>query len=568
MRRSRNGESSHSRLVGVLVVIDLALSVLLKATTLGGKLGPWLQWILLLVAAGLCVHLFVQRKPAKTAQVLIPAYSRNQRILGVVALVLVTLATFGPRTYRYVQAHRPPGRLIVLVAEFDGPDREKYQFRQRFINKLNSALGQYRNDVEVRKLDSLIQEGSPKHDILAIGMAHKAAILIWGWYAATVQNAQVSVHFELLRPPRIAPPLSLDLQGEARTFSIAELNSFTLQEDLSGKLAFACLFTVGLARYSTGDYPSAMGALSQALAESSSVSPSDAAILLYYLGHLSELQGEPDRALAYYSAGIRFKPDFAEILNNRGNLYEAKREHDKAIADYNEAIRLRPDFADAFHNRGFAYHFKGDTDKAIADLTEAIRLKPDFPYAHSNRGNAYRAKGDLDKAISDHTEAIRLKSDDAVLFYNRANAYSGSYDHDRAIADYSEAIRLVPSYANAWCNRGNEYYTTQDFDKAIADASEAIRLRPDLADAFYNRGLAHNARCEYHEAIADFSEYIRLKPDDADAYVSRAYAYIQTGDTLAANAGIREVVRLRPELAKTLLRHDSALIQIIVPRTR
>jgi len=552
----------------LLAAVNLALSVLLKATALAGRLGPLLQWLPLLVAAALCVWLLARRRQAKVADVRIPAYSKKQRILGLAALLLVSLVTFGPRIYRRVQAAVPPNKIIVLVAEFDGPDRQKYQFRQRFTNKLHSALSRYSKDVEVRKLDTIISEGTQQRDIAAIGSASKATILIWGWYAATTLNAQASIHFELLRPPKVAPLLSRELQGEVRTCGAAELNSFALQEDLSGELAFACLFTVGLARYSANDRVGAIDALSEALVKGRAATPLDKALLLFYRGGLFATEGDTARAIVDYSEGADLRPDFAEILFNRGNLYTGLHEYEKATADYTGVIGLRPDYADAFLGRGYAHFANGDTVKAITDLTEAIKLRPDFAEAYSNRGGIYRAKGDFAEAIADHTEAVRLRPDDATFFFNRGNAYSSKGDHDRSIADYSEAIRLMPSYASAWCNRGNEYYVIRDFDKAIADADEAIRLQPDMVNALYNRGLAHNARREYHQAIADLTVAIKLKPDDADAFLHRSRAYDAIGDSISAGTDLREVVRLRPDVAKMLDNNDSVVLQIIVPRSR
>jgi Tetratricopeptide repeat len=78
---------------------------------------------------------------------------------------------------------------------------------------------------------------------------------------------------------------------------------------------------------------------------------------------------------------------------------------DRAIADYSAAIRIDPNYVAAFVDRRIAYRAKGDLDRAIADDNQAIRLNPNDAFAYApaapcqhRRGTAYQAKGDLERA--------------------------------------------------------------------------------------------------------------------------------------------------------------------------
>ena len=79
-------------------------------------------------------------------------------------------------------------------------------------------------------------------------------------------------------------------------------------------------------------------------------------------------------------------PDDADAYSRRGWAWLQKGEPDQAIADYSAAIRLFPEDAENWSDRGRAWQKKGELDKAIADLDQAIRLDPEDAENWSARG--------------------------------------------------------------------------------------------------------------------------------------------------------------------------------------
>ena len=65
------------------------------------------------------------------------------------------------------------------------------------------------------------------------------------------------------------------------------------------------------------------------------------------------------------------------MYNQRGLLYLSfgSGNPDAAIADFTAALGLDPKDANAYSNRAKAYRAKGDRDRAIADETESRRLR-------------------------------------------------------------------------------------------------------------------------------------------------------------------------------------------------
>jgi uncharacterized protein (TIGR02145 family) len=172
-----------------------------------------------------------------------------------------------------------------------------------------------------------------------------------------------------------------------------------------------------------------------------------------------------------------------ELLYNRGNDYRVKGDYDKAIEYYTAALKIKPDYNNALSARGVAYFEKRNYDRAIEDFAAAIRLKPDDEVLLYNRGRAFYEKGDYDRAIGDYNEALKIDPDYYGALIERGSAFlergSKKYDYDLAIEDFTAAIRLEPFYHRAMNKRGVAYYKKGNYDKAIMDFEAALRLAPN-----------------------------------------------------------------------------------------
>jgi tetratricopeptide (TPR) repeat protein len=435
---------------------------------------------------------------------------RPWALAGLVIIPLLTMGGVGNHLY---QQARPPTKVILLVADFDGPEPQKYRVTETVLARLRQALARY-DDVQVETLGRAITEAQGSAAARAEGEKRQAAIVIWGWYGATAEAVPLSVHFEVLRSPEYMPELRPEAKGQVQTMAVSELESFTLQTHLSAEMTYLSLFTVGMARYAAEDWDGAIARFNDALSQTAERIPAlDQSIVHLYCGNAYRAKGDYDRAIADYDQAIQLQPDYAEAYNNRGVAYRNKGDYDRAIASFDQAIQLQPDLAEAYNNRGNAYASKGDYDRAIADYDQAIQLKPDYAEAYYNRGLAHKNKGDHDRAIADYDQAIQLQPDLAEAYNNRGVAYYDKDDYDRAIADYDQAIQLQPDDADAYYNRGLAYYDKGDHDRAIADFDQAIQFKPDYANAYYCRGLAYKRKGEKEKAIADFNKFLELSDD-------------------------------------------------------
>ncbi len=171
-----------------------------------------------------------------------------RRLANTGLIMIPILSLSGVADWFYVQ-NLPPKDIIVLVADFDGVEPKRYRVAKNIRKNLEEATKHY-TDVEVKELNQTITE---KQSARAIGDQQKASIVIWGDYGVTPINVQVSVHFEVMKPPDYFPELEETAKGKAQTSAIAELNSFNLQTRLFKEMSYLTLFSLGMVQYAKSD---------------------------------------------------------------------------------------------------------------------------------------------------------------------------------------------------------------------------------------------------------------------------------------------------------------------------
>jgi len=132
---------------------------------------------------------------------------RRLRPYALAGLVLIPLLAVGVMGYHRYQQAQPPDKVILLVADFEGPEPQKYRVTETVLARLRAALEPYKKDVQVEALGRAITEVEGSAAARAEGEKRKATIVLWGWYGATAEAVPLSIHFEVLRPPKYMPEL-------------------------------------------------------------------------------------------------------------------------------------------------------------------------------------------------------------------------------------------------------------------------------------------------------------------------------------------------------------------------
>jgi tetratricopeptide (TPR) repeat protein len=438
-------------------------------------------------------------------------------IFVIVVVIVVTLVKLKPELLSPLGWSLPQKQRTVkiLVAEFEGPDPQKYRVTDNILNEIRRKTEDYK-DVEIVKLTRGITEGDGQKVARQIGQDQKADIVIWGWYGANEDNAQVSANFELLNPNG---KLGEEAQGKVRTMAVAELKSFRIQTNLGKELTYLSLVTLGMSRYAAEDWDGTIARLTNAIGLVKAFPNAfDPSAIYFYRAVAYSHKGKKDWALTDYNNALKYKVNYPEARNNRGIIYDEKGEKKLAIVDYTKAIDLNPYLAEPLNNRGLIYSKEGKEDLAIINYNKALDLNPNSAESHNNRGIYYSKKGKVGLAIVDYNEALKLKPNSAEYHNNRGFAFYKMGQNNLAINDYNKALKINSTLAEVYGNRGLISYEQGNFTEAMSDWQKAISIDGSLAEpqmalavTLYQEGDAVAAKSLAKKALQLDKRYSNLQ---------------------------------------------------------
>lgn len=415
-------------------------------------------------------------------------YSKQIRRLALVGLIGMPLVSLGIWGYTRYQESLPPEKFIVLVADFSGPDPEKYRVTETLLNRLRSTFEKY-DEVAVESLGKSISEQDGDATARAEGAARKASIIVWGWYGVTEGSLVMSSNFVILCPLDCAPDLQAEVQGEVQPLPISQIDSFMIQTQLSERMSSLCLLTLGLFEFSDEKWNTALSIFTDALQ-----------------------QGENELSAP-------------QVYYYRGLTYWHLHDLDLAFNDFSDAIRGDPDYARAYQIRSFLQLIRNAPDQAISDISQAIIISPKEASFYKDRGNLYLFMQKYGLAIKDFDEAIILDPSNASYFQYRGMVYYLSKNYELALPDLEKAISLykrqklpkspldIEAIARTYVFRGSISYENKNYSNALRDLNKAIDLKPDYANAYHIRAVVYADMGNRDQAIEDLKTAIALSTE-------------------------------------------------------
>lgn len=161
------------------------------------------------------------------------------------------------------------------------------------------------------------------------------------------------------------------------------------------------------------------------------------------------------RALADFSAAIRYSPHYAQAFLNRAALYLVRRDYTRAIADYDEAIVILPDQPDPYSARCWARALEGrDLENARADCDRALGLNPHSQSALDTRGFLNLRQSRVAEAFSDYDAAVQFDPANAHALYGRGIAASRMGRVQDGQADLAAATQIDARIAQTYAAYG------------------------------------------------------------------------------------------------------------------
>ncbi len=512
-----------------------------------------------------------------------PAGVRRRRAFAVFGVIAAAGLIWG--TWSAYNRLRPPSGYIVVLADIRRTDATLpwVDFAGHFEQYLESELTGLETTVRVvRTHEAYDSAGAAR----AAGVAHKATLVIWGWY----DSRGVSIRAEALRVPTVShEAVGLPLIGQSLLYAVsgglvgapeagvsdvarfvrvpATLTDFEVFA-LNGpqQVAYVSTAILGMAFFINKDMEHALVMFDKAIAHSESggaaIVRADAvyfqrSYVLYTMGRLDESVADLRRVLT-------LKPDSYEAHYNLAialaEVCTPARQLDAAIAEAEAAVRLQPDVADAHMLLGDLYRQRGAYEDALAQFQRAAELAPDRPEPYELLSSVQSALGltaDAEKsrrtALALRQKAVGDKAVDAFQAHlGLADAYVAAGEYDKAIAEYQAASTLKPDDYRVHWGLGNAYYWSGKADQAEAEYKAWATGWPKDANAHLLLGLFYMEHAKTQEAIAELKQAAALAPCDPSAHLLLASIYFGQEDYGSAIHALEQARRIEPQDASTL----------------
>jgi Flp pilus assembly protein TadD len=247
------------------------------------------------------------------------------------------------------------------------------------------------------------------------------------------------------------------------------------------------------------------------------------------LGYVSELQGQLERARAFYDLASK-QSSTANI--DRSNAKELEGKPMRAALDDLQDLPMQVNRMNMnamqllSENRGF---------EATAMLTKALATDPQNPFTLNNLGVAHEAIGDFDNALKYYGQAAAQNSSEPVVV-TASESWRGR-PVSKMAAESGRRLQkrlrdMNPAEANSvkFTVRGVSAANQNDWAAARQDFLKAYSLNPQSAFSLNNRGYVAERDGDL-ETAQFFYEKAR-KADDAGARVGLATHSFAEGKNL------------------------------------
>lgn len=267
----------------------------------------------------------------------------------------------------------------------------------------------------------------------------------------------------------------------------------------------------------------------------------------FYRGYEYARTGEPEKAMADFTAAIGYLPNYQAAYFNRAYLHLLKRDYSALYADAEKAATLGKNQIDSQILWWIALTSKGGWAESLLPSVEQYVKNNYKPEAYFVRAEILKFLNRYEEALYDYLQALtmdpkienRLRAVIELSLLemvsrpaSRDDASPGKDSEPPGHRDRDECEILNGDEGIAACGRaigsnqfsgmdlaklhqvrGYERYNKNDLDGALADFSAVIKINPKAVFAHEYRGHVHAKRGRPADAKADYERALQNGPD-------------------------------------------------------
>jgi tetratricopeptide (TPR) repeat protein len=266
-------------------------------------------------------------------------------------------------------------------------------------------------------------------------------------------------------------------------------------------------------------------------------------------GHLFELSGDLQRAVAEYEKAQSLQPDASEIritlaeaylrmkrpepartqlwqVQPRdariyymlGECYRASDQVDSALWAYGQAVELDSTNVDALWRLAEGWQIKRDVEKMLFYLRRLASLQSLSVPVHLQLASQLFWAKEYDQAISEYQRVLEIAPGEGKALLGLGQAYEARGDLDQAIHWYETLLELEPNNHPLREKLISLYYRTDRIDQAVKEAEKSPSVGPAGQNARKRLAILYLMQGELERAESLFVEYLKEDPGDAESY--------------------------------------------------
>lgn len=467
------------------------------------------------------------------------------RRYALVGLMLVPILTIsGYFTWQRVEGL--PGGNVVLIAEFDGPEKQNYRVTETILNQLREQTKD-RSDIDIVALGDSITEQDGSKIAREIGEQRDALVVIWGWYGKTENAVPISINFEVLKKPRNLPTLGDSTNGEVQIFPLVELDSFNLQAELSSELSYLTLFTLGMVAYELEDWTESISLFNQSLSQINDSKESlSLETVLFYKGNAHLNSQDFKTAIETYDKAISLNSGHSQTLFNKSFALSSLGLHEEAVFEYDKVLQIQPNSYKALNNRGVELYRLGKIEEAYSSYEAVLDIDDNHPEIWVNIGNLLDNIGKKEDALQAMNTSLSIRPTVAA-FNNKGNILGDLGRNTEALRAFKEALNINPDSYEAHNNRGNLLVKLGRNRNALSAYNSAITINPDSYKALSNKSVLLGRLEQYEESLKYADEAVEANPSSHEALSSRGAALFELGRYKEALSDASLALEIKPD---------------------